>query len=551
MYAETIATRNTVGSEIRALVQSGRPHIDIILKNQRDAYISTYTSSDIIEGEVVIRASADAPFDSLYIDLIGQSKTYLDRVASMSIDARTEAQHTFLKLAQPISESAYPVPRVIEAGRTYRYPFTFVIPERLLPTICQHRCESQQVHEAHLQLPPSLGDPTVAGDGSILLDDMAPAMSRVVYSIKAKLTRTRSDGQEVTVGEGLKKIRIVPASEELPPLRVTDAESEEYILRRHKDVKKGMFKGRLGSLSVEAAQPRSLRLPPARPMGSGLTSTMATIAVRFDPAKGITGPPRLGQLVTKLKVKTHFATEPVNDFPVANSALYAYGNGRRGSFSETIQLSSRCVGSVQWESHDEAAEASARRDSNISTSSTSPLAPLPEPTPRYTSGTFWTAKILVPISLPKGKLFVPTFHSCLISRVYTLELSLAASSSSTNAGLSGTTVTLRVPLQISSSGMSVFTTTQREAEAEADEHLRPRTISPLPEAYTGTSDLSSGPTDQSSPSAAQQEEQNGRSNFTSDTTQGPPPGYSFFCIDGAGQVPTRIPSPIGIAPICG
>lgn len=468
-------------------------------------------------------------------------------------NARTEAQHTFLRLAQPIAESALPVPRVIEAGRTYRYPFTFVIPERLLPTMCQHRCESRQVHEAHLQLPPSLGDSTVAGDGNVLLDDMSPAMSRVVYSIKARLTRARGDGKEVMVGEGLKRIRILPASEELPPLRVDQAESEEYVLRKHKDVKKGMFKGRLGCLSVEAAQPKSLRLPPARSMSSGLASTMATVAVRFDPAKEMTGPPRLGQLVTKLKVKTHFASEPVNDFPLANSALYAYGNGHRGSFSETIQLSSRCMGSVQWECHDEVEEAKVRRDSNISTSSTSPLAPLPEPTPRYTTGTFYTAKILVPTTLPKGKLFVPTFHSCLISRVYILEFSLSASSPNNSTSLSGTTITLRVPLQISSSGMNDSITT--EAEAEADEHLRPRTISPLPEAYVATSDLSPGRTDrsqeQSSSSTARQEERTPRSHSISHSTRGPPPGYSFCSISGANRVPIRIPSPLGVASACG
>lgn len=74
MYAETIATRNTVGSDLRALAQSGRPQIDIILNDQRGTYISTYTTLDTIEGEVVIRTSRDARFDRLHIDLQGMLK---------------------------------------------------------------------------------------------------------------------------------------------------------------------------------------------------------------------------------------------------------------------------------------------------------------------------------------------------------------------------------------------------------------------------------------------------------------------------------------------
>ena len=61
---------------MRARVQLGRPQIDITLKDQRGAYISTYTTLDTIEGEVVIRTSTDTRFDSLYIDLIGMLTSY-------------------------------------------------------------------------------------------------------------------------------------------------------------------------------------------------------------------------------------------------------------------------------------------------------------------------------------------------------------------------------------------------------------------------------------------------------------------------------------------
>lgn len=498
----------------------------------------------------------------------GFAKTFVERPGPTPVNALSNAQHTFLRLRQPIDEATLPQPRVIEVGRTYRFPFTFVVPERLLPGACRHPCDSDPLHEAHLQLPPSMGDPTVAGDGNALLDDMAPVMSRITYAIKATLSRTReSDGQDVVLGEGLKRLRVLPASEELAPLDI-DGTGDDYILRRHKDIKKGIFKGRLGGLAVEAAQPKSLQLPPPGSLASGLTSTMATVVLRFDPATEATLPPRLGQLVARLKVRTHFSTEPMKGFPRDDRTSLAYVTGRTGSFSETVQLSSRCVESAQWEPRG-AEDNNLRRDSNLSVSSSSLTAPVLAPTPKYAGGIFYTAKVLVPVTLPKGKMFIPTFHSCLISRLYTLELSLTASTP--NASMSASTLTLRLPLQISSTGnMTVPPRSptlgqwaEAEAEAEADSYLQPRIISPPADAFVATSDLSPGRAERNPPSstALRHGSPNDPADPTSITTSAnpsfpssssvaPPPGYSFF--SGASQgVAMRIPSPLGISPVCG
>lgn len=68
--------------------------------------------------------------------------------------ARTEARHVFLKMRQPVDESTLPQPRVLESDRTHRLPCTFVMPAQLLPHVCEHGCDSEQVREAHLRLPP-------------------------------------------------------------------------------------------------------------------------------------------------------------------------------------------------------------------------------------------------------------------------------------------------------------------------------------------------------------------------------------------------------------
>jgi hypothetical protein len=66
----------------------------------------------------------------------------------------------------------------------------------------------------------------------------------------------------------------------------------------------------------------------------------------------------------------------------------------------------------------------------------------------YAGNVFYTASIIVPITLPPGKAFVPTFHSCLISRIYALEL--CVSYQTPNANALASSVTLKIPLQVTS-----------------------------------------------------------------------------------------------------
>ncbi|KAI9887312.1 MAG: hypothetical protein M1823_000906 [Watsoniomyces obsoletus] len=342
MDTETIATRNTVASQMRRLTHLGRPSIDITLKDHPGSYIQSYTTLDQITGEVVLTGNQqDSRFDRLEITLEGYSKTFVDKLTPTAFGARSEAQHIFLRMRQPIDESMLPRPRIIESGRMYRFPLTFVVPNQLLPAACGHECESEQVRESHLRLPPSLGDANVSGTGGVLLDDFAPDMTKVVYVIRARLIRS-SDGnddegqqqetkKEIVVCESTRKIRIVPAVPEDPPLQVDEDDQDggggEYVLRQRKDLKKGLFKGKLGSLIMEGAQPKSIHLPVLSSSeesgrggtGGGTTSggTLANITVRFDPAKDNHNSsedenedqnslilPRLETLTTRLRIIT-------------------------------------------------------------------------------------------------------------------------------------------------------------------------------------------------------------------------------------------------------
>jgi len=70
---------------------------------------------------------------------------------------------------------------------------------------------------------------------------------------------------------------------------------------------------------------------------------------------------------------------------------------------------------------------------------------MPSPSSKYRGQGFYTATILVPITLPSNKSFVPTFHSCIISRVYSLDLRLGLHS----VTLMAPSLDVEVPIQVS------------------------------------------------------------------------------------------------------
>ena len=518
---------------LRALTQKTKPVVDIMLKDEgNNAPAHSYTTLDKIEGEVSITAPSDMRFDTIEISFAGYERTYVENLSTTApTSTKAFAYRPFLELKQPINTAASPQHRVIQAGRAYKLPFTFVIPEHLLPQACRHATDNDQVREAHLSLPPSLGDLMALGDGKASMDDLAPDMSTVSYAVKVKITRNReSDPKPIILADVAKKIRVIPAYDELPPLSVPGGKDDDYSLRKEKDLKKGMFKGKLGRLTVEAAQPSSLRLPAPRAESSCRVTTMATMNLRFDPTEESAHAPRLGQLVTKLKAATFFASVPMREIP-SNSAAFRFDN-RRGLFVETLNLSSRNVESVQWEKHT-ATSYSARETSVHSVSS---AVSIPEPSSAYNGKTYYTASILVPITLPEHKSFVPTFHTCLISRIYLLDFSLSVHTPGTS--VTAPIMHLKAPVQVSSernaNAQPLISPEEAQAIAarEADGYFTPRSFAPPSPEYTERAELvrpASQVTSIPVESAAQ------------------PPGYSFLArhdqgMDFAAARPMRLSS---------
>jgi hypothetical protein len=450
-------------SALETLGLRKKTDIEIVLEGRED-FIYSYSTYDEIKGTVNLKFDKDTTIDDLSVTFEGVSATYVEKVATTApTTGRTTGRHTFLKLLHPIDPEALPEHRIAKAGQTYQIPFTFVVPDRLLPQICTHAIVSDDVRHAHLQLPPSMGDPTLTGDGQSFVDDFAPDMSKVTYSVRAQVAKRNPTGRKVDVGDKSIKVRIIPAREEAPPLQIPE-DSRDYILRKERNVKKGLFKfGKTGRLTAETTQPRSLQIPHPSKHSIEPVTTMTTVNLRFDPQTADDQPPQLGSIVAKLRVYTFFGAAPYKSIPIVSAQ--DNWSTLHGLYPEYLELSSRCLSTVPWTRHDPKSTDSdinnndinnndiSRRPSTFSTISTG--SSIPEPSASYIPGEpYYSASVLVPISLPTStkpkKIFLPTFSSCIISRTYSLDLNISFVPPGTKVG--SPSIVLKVPIQVSAEG---------------------------------------------------------------------------------------------------
>ncbi|KAF1813922.1 hypothetical protein P152DRAFT_457299 [Eremomyces bilateralis CBS 781.70] len=487
----SVMSREALDLKVRNMTLLSKPIIEIYLKDTsrsvHGTYVRSFSTLDKIEGEVRITAKNDTRFDEINITFEGVAFTFVDNMSPITTGAtRVEKYRRFLFLRQPIDYSTQvPQPRIIAAGATVTIPFMFVVPQKLPLSSCTHKVANDHVKLAHLQVPPSLGDPETSGFGGRLLDDSAPDMARIQYVLRVRLSRNRdSDGSENMLAQKSKKVRIKPAVDEAPPV---DADNDpDYILRCEKGLRK-FSKGRLGRLIIEAEQPQSFRLPasPIEDAGRPVT-TKARAILRFDPASPNEQPPRLGSLSALLRAHTFFAATPRNDF--SSKSIMPYDMSQ-GHFDRGFNIFNHCMGGAQWERHDPSPSDCSRSGSHDSTNTrrtSSGSIPVPAPSsekPPKPGCPFYTAVFLIPLTLPTSRSFPPTFHSCLISRIYTLSLDLTLH----GVSMMNPKLHLRLPVQVSDEGSKDTIEERRRSEVEeqerwegafaaADEYFAPRRI---------------------------------------------------------------------------
>lgn len=374
-----------------------RPRVSISLYDEKD----TYTNGSRIHGHATVTSHFDRAFSSVEVAFVGKSQTWVDGSITAAGEFRSGASQTFLKLSQSDARSRLPVDGILRAGQQYQVPFNFTIPERLSNRSCQHLVESVDVRDAHLYLPPSFSD----GDGNA--DALAPVMADVQYNVVVGITRAH-EGHEV-IASRMKSVWFVP-SDSLP---ATDDEAcldEDRITETTKSLKCTLWMGQHGSLNVKSSEPQCM-LP--------LDSGCATVDVDLDFVAGQCAtprPPTVESISASLEGTTYYASSARKTFSSKSSYIM---DSTQGRYRKSLKLYTMNALDLCWK----ADRASGRKH----------------------------ASVTIPIVLPSNKRIAPTFHSCLISRTYSLHLrfKLKTSGPSTHAELN-------VPVHVSKSGAVIM-----------------------------------------------------------------------------------------------
>ncbi|OJI88821.1 hypothetical protein ASPTUDRAFT_79832 [Aspergillus tubingensis CBS 134.48] len=361
---------------------SARSHAPILKITVKDPRPS-YTTWDRVEGTVTVTAPNDTKFNNVQITFEGSSRVTLPRPIT---ELREPAAcHTFLKLQQPIETpiSPFHVP-----GKTYSYPFCFVIPEEVPLGSCIHEKSNDCVDHRHAKLPPTLR-----------FANLSQELCRIAYSIRVMVSYHRAnDDKSGRITTSTKDIRFVPPHQpnHLPRSLQT------FVTLQHNSKQQAQNKAclSLGKLSVEGS---SAKLTQGRCLGNssnGSLDAYITIPLRFE-AAGEAQPPQLRNLHCTLKASTFLATRPSTKRLTHHEAQY------RQAHVDNIAMRSEDISSTQWIRHEPAPEdcvTEHQSDERV----------------------YYTTSIHFPLRMPRNEHLIP-FSTCLLSRVYLVDMRMSYS----------------------------------------------------------------------------------------------------------------------------
>ncbi|KAH7008974.1 arrestin [Ilyonectria destructans] len=352
----------------------------------------TYSCGSAINGTIVFTPRNDTPVHMIRVSLVGTA-----RVTCQDLEYEKRSTHFFLRTEMVVPESAYPEPRVFKRGEMYSFPFWFVIPNHLTSNACTHPVASDSVRNSHSLLPPSMG--------TWERDDMGASITQVEYSVQASIETDSQPCKKAPVAVDKHIINVLPYLPEEPPLSIHKV-NIQYALEKTKKVRKNLFSSPEGRITATAVQPKAVNLDSD---GYGSSESTVLIDLTFEPLSPSAIPPEINTLSASLQTQTWSRQAPSVNYPNMSLLQDAYTN-------HTPLFSRRQVQAVWTPSTKEA-----KGDDSSET--------IP-----------YSTKVRVPFNLPiSRKMFLPTFHTCLVSRTYKIDLALAVGNS---------TLRLIVPLQI-------------------------------------------------------------------------------------------------------
>ncbi|KAF7553394.1 hypothetical protein G7Z17_g3630 [Cylindrodendrum hubeiense] len=409
---------------IRASLGQREPAIDIKINNHFDSKV--YTCASGISGSVVVTPQKDIPFDSFHIFFAGTADTRID---FLQRGAPPSSIHTFLRLKAQVWSGHLPESRIFEAGQTYNVPFAFLVPSELDPRVCNDHHRATEQHQ-HQRLPPTMG----GWDAN----DQAPEVAKIGYYIKVRIPQNNSKPIESS-----RPLRVLPTCPEDPPLPLHLApDNDRYRLTQTKMIRPGLFSSKIGNLRLTATQPNPIMLSVNDLSTSG---SSLNLDLEFTPVLIGGVPPEIYSITTRLRSTTFFSLTHLNyppdlgnDAQIRNCPLTPYSTCHRIPIRQPDEL----VWERQYASEDP--EKSCFNEPG-GPRLESPVVQccLRSRNETRSQPIKYTTTLAIPFKLPTSPktMFLPTFHSCIISRTYTINLVLAT-------GKSGTVLSLEIPIQV-------------------------------------------------------------------------------------------------------
>lgn len=397
--------------------------LDIKLRERDDRI---YSAGDRIEGWVRFVVEQDASLETMDLALTGRTSTRVEQHPFLSGKAAYDlGEHTFLHIFHTVSASTLRRTNPAQARYTYSIPFSFSVPEKLHPNACQHAPSDDEVVGAHLTLPPTFGD------GEVFINDVTPKRARIAYSIEVQVRLRVSNGSVVVLKKS-KPILIVPKTFELSQILVEKGGSCVQDRRVYRMIS-GNGSGQL--IATVYGQPSWVQHQPAT--ASQTTPVNNVIMdLEFDPTDGEL-PPKINAIIPKLHSYTFFGALPFDTIPRPEDITMSSPDHTH--YVKTTDLHPYSLAAVSW--------MKGSRDHR-------------KPSAAHGEVTSYQTSLQIPLQLPlKGKentgpeLLTPTFTSCLISRVYSVEIKISytpvvATGSISKYLLPRRWLVLRVPLQV-------------------------------------------------------------------------------------------------------
>lgn len=379
--------------------------LDIKIDDKR-----TFTTLECFTGTLEVKASVDTAFDRLDIKLIGTSRTYGRRVVPQAPNARTvTTAHRFLELNQPNMHLHFPEYKIFKAGCTYQFAFQFAIPERMLPATCRHTVFSPCVHDLHTLMPPSFGDSAFGG-----IVDYAPRHVSIKYRVVARLHQLTDSGDHRVVGNCSERVRFVP----LNSTRTSDVEDWDPDRRTHEEMSLRKFWNKpTGKLVISSVQASPFQIKDIHSgIWCGELRGRVYMNLEFQPTHEGAKPPTRIDLDAIFRAETVSAVIPLPQLP--SSSPWA-GPEIDKHTSPSIILSCQPLGGIEWILESQGITPPPAECPIYEKSPSSPQA-----YPDTYSKPYYSARIEASLSTMLGFSMAPTFHSCLFSRMYQVEMRL-------------------------------------------------------------------------------------------------------------------------------